>query len=237
MSEKWDRRFLALAEHIAQWSKDPSTQVGAVLVNDEGIVTGLGYNGFARGVADTDERLNDRPTKYALVVHAEVNAILMAGDKAKGCTLYVWPSFSIPCICHDCCKTAIQVGVKEVVGLSPTPENAERAKRWQDSIDTSRMMCDEAGVKYREVRLETSTTQTPPAILPDGVYGVLPGDPPGPTDVRVVKGGILYDSEPRTGRLLRPRTPPSGASGYEKSDDGCCHKTVLVRCKDCSIKE
>jgi dCMP deaminase len=150
-STVWDKRFLSLAEHVAQWSKDPSTKVGAVLVGDNKLVVGLGYNGFARGVHDTDERLNDRPTKYAMVVHAEVNAILMAGEKAKGASLYVWPSFSIPCICHDCCKTAIQAGVKEVVGLPPSPEYAERAKRWQDSIDISRIMCEEAGVGYRAV--------------------------------------------------------------------------------------
>jgi dCMP deaminase len=149
--DKWDKRFIDLAKHVASWSKDPSTQVGAVLVDEKKIVRGLGYNGFARGVADTPERLNDRPTKYAMVVHAEVNAILMAGDKAKGCSLYVWPSFSIPCICHDCCKTAIQAGVKEVVGLPPSPEDAERAKRWQDSIDIARTMCDESGVTYRAV--------------------------------------------------------------------------------------
>lgn len=152
-SEKWDERFLRLAEHVASWSKDPSTKVGAVLVAPESnLVVGLGYNGFARGVHDTDERLNNRDLKYKLVVHAEVNAILMAGNKAKGADLYVWPSFSIPCICHDCCKTAIQAGVKSVIGRSPSPEHAERAKRWQESIDLSRIMCNEAGVTYREVK-------------------------------------------------------------------------------------
>lgn len=151
ISPIWDKRFLALAEHVAQWSKDPSTKVGAVLVNDEKIVLGMGYNGFARGVEDTDERLENRDLKYKLVVHAEVNAILAAGKEANGASLYVWPSFSIPCICHDCCKTAIQAGVKEVIGLNPSPEYAERAKRWQESIDLSRAMCEEVGLKYRGI--------------------------------------------------------------------------------------
>lgn len=151
INEKWDRRFLALAEHVASWSKDPSTKVGAVLVGDDNIVVGLGYNGFARGVADTDERLQNRELKYKLVVHAEVNAILMAKDKAKGAKLYVHPAFDIPCICHDCCKTAIQAGVSEVIGLNPSPEYLERAKRWGDSIALARQMCDEAGVKYRGI--------------------------------------------------------------------------------------
>src|ERR1700722_2700699 len=90
---KWDIRFLELAKHISNWSKDPSTKVGAVLVNDLKQVVGMGYNGFARGVQDTDERLNDRETKYKLVVHAEVNAIIQAGHAARNSTLYVYPSF------------------------------------------------------------------------------------------------------------------------------------------------
>lgn len=148
----WDHFFLGLAEHYASASKDPSTKVGAVLVEPSTRdVVGLGWNSFARGVHDTVDRYENRDLKYKLVVHAEVNAILNAGHRARGAKLYVWPSFSIPCICHDCCKTAINAGVSEVIGLAPSPEYAERAKRWQDSIDLSRMMCDEAGVKYREV--------------------------------------------------------------------------------------
>lgn len=150
-NDKWDRRFLGLAEHVASWSKDPSTQVGAVLVGDNNLVVGLGYNGFARGVVDSDHRLHNRDLKYKYVVHAEVNAIIMAGQKAEGARLYVWPAFAIPCICHDCCKTAIQAGVKEVIGFNPSPEYAERAKRWQDSIDVAKSMCDEAGIKYRGI--------------------------------------------------------------------------------------
>jgi dCMP deaminase len=150
MSELWDRRFLELAEHIASWSKDPSTKVGAVLVDADKIVTGMGYNGFPRGVVDSDDRLQHRPTKYAMVVHAEVNAILMAGSRAKGCTLYVWwPTFPIPC--NECCKVVIQAGVKEVVGIEPNPEYASRAEQWQKSIEISQAMCNESGVKYRTI--------------------------------------------------------------------------------------
>lgn len=144
----WDKRFLDLAAHVAQWSKDPSTKVGAVLVGDNKLVVGIGYNGFARGVDDTPERLHNRDLKYKLVVHAEVNALIMAGEKAKGATLYVWPSFVLPPICHDCCKTAIQFGIKEIIGLEPDVDE-ERAKRWAESIALSRMMCEEAGVKWR----------------------------------------------------------------------------------------
>jgi dCMP deaminase len=148
-SDKWDRRFLELAKHVAQWSKDPSTKVGAVLISTDGKEF-VGYNGFPIGVFDSEERLNNREVKYKLVVHAEVNAILKAGDKARGGTLYVWPSFSLPPICHECCKMAIQAGVKEIVGYLPD-ENDERVQRWKASISVSKEMCEEAGITYRGI--------------------------------------------------------------------------------------
>jgi dCMP deaminase len=150
-NSKWDRRFLELAKHVSTWSKDPSTRVGAIIVGPNSIVVGLGYNGFPRGVLDLNDRLNDREQKYAMVVHAEANAILMAGDKARGAVLYVWPSFVLPPICNECCKLVIQSGIKEVVGYIPTPEAAERAKRWKKSIEVSQTMCKEAGVSWRSV--------------------------------------------------------------------------------------
>ncbi len=145
---KWDLRFLALAKHISQWSKDPSTKVGAVLVNDLLQVVGMGYNGFARNIADTDERLNNREMKYKLVVHAEVNAIIQAGSNARGSVLYVYPAFMTPPICHDCCKTAIQAGVQGIVGYIPD-ESDPRVQRWKESISVAREMWTEAGLWCR----------------------------------------------------------------------------------------
>lgn len=146
--EKWDRRFLELAKHFSTWSKDPSTKVGAVLVNDLNQVIGHGYNGFARRIADTDERLNNRELKYKLVVHAEVNAIIQAGLAARGSRLYVYPSFMTPPICHDCCKAAIQAGIVGIVGYLPD-ESDPRVQRWKDSIAISRDMWNEAGLWIR----------------------------------------------------------------------------------------
>lgn len=151
-SSKWDRRFLELARHVSTWSKDPSTRVGAVLVRPaDHIVLGLGYNGFPRGVVDSEDRLNDRETKYQLVVHAEANAILMAGQAAKGATLYVFPSFVLPPICNECAKLVIQAGIKEVVGYEPDLSD-ERVKRWMKSIGIAATMCTEAGVTWRGVK-------------------------------------------------------------------------------------
>ena len=146
----WDLRFIDLAAHISTWSKDPSTQVGAVIVNKDRIVVGMGYNGFPRGVLDLPERYTDRDTKYKMIVHAEVNAILQAGQLAKGATLYVYPSFAEPPICNECCKFAIQAGIKEIVGLKSHKDD-ERNKRWADSIAISKLMCLEAGVLWRMI--------------------------------------------------------------------------------------
>ena len=150
-TERWDRRYLELAKHVATWSKDPSTQVGAVLVNYDKRKEFIGYNGFAQGVGDDPERYANRELKYKLVVHAEVNAIIKAGDYAIGSTLYVWPSFANPNICHDCAKFAIQAGIWYVVGYE-ADENEERAARWAESIGLAKQMFTEAGVSWRVVK-------------------------------------------------------------------------------------
>jgi dCMP deaminase len=149
----WDKRLLFLAEHISTWSKDPSTKVGAVLAHGKDVV-GLGYNGFPKGVEDTEERLNDRPTKYKLVVHAEANAILMAGHKTNGASLYVWcPGWGNPCICNECAKLAIQAGVKEVVGVEGVSKDNGLSSRWGESMKVVSTMLDESSVTYRGVTI------------------------------------------------------------------------------------
>lgn len=153
IDEKWDRRFLTLAEYYSSWSKDPSTKVGAVLVNSQRIVVGIGYNGFPRGVLDLEERYNNRDLKLEYVVHAEVNAIIHAGHAAKESILYVYPSFLLPPICSRCCGVAIQAGVGEIVGFVVDEDKlTERQLRWKDSILLAREMCDEAGVQYRGIK-------------------------------------------------------------------------------------
>lgn len=145
-SEIWDRRFLDVAKTFSKFSKDPSTKVGAVIVDREGRVVGTGYNGFPRGVSDDPERYNNRELKYELVVHAEVNAVLTAGHQARGGTLYVYPGFGSPCMCTGCAKAAIQAGIRRVVGLNEEID-AERLARWSASLHNAQLMCDEAGLE------------------------------------------------------------------------------------------
>lgn len=152
-SEVWDRRFLDVAKTVSTWSKDPSSKLGAVVVDTEGRIVGEGFNGFPRGVEDTEERLNNREIKYEFVVHAEVNAIITAGDRARGSTLYVYPGWGSPCMCTNCCKTAIQAGIRRVVGLI-RPVDAERLERWRASLALAQVMCDESGIEtvvYQEL--------------------------------------------------------------------------------------
>jgi len=151
-TEKWDRKYLGLAKYIAnEWSKDPSTKVGAVLVNYEYNQEFIGYNGFPRGVVDSEDRYDDRELKYKMIVHAEVNAILKAGFIARGSTLYVYPSFSAPPICNECAKLAIQSGIKSIVGFEPNWLDPI-VQRWADSMSVSKMMFEEAGVTWRTIK-------------------------------------------------------------------------------------
>ena len=137
---KWDHRFLALCKHIAQWSKDPSTQVGAVIVDDERRVIGMGYNGFPRGVMDTPERYADRPTKYQYVVHAEANAVLNATASVANHSLYCYPFPP----CAECAKLIIQSGICRVV--CPVPDD-EQLARWGQAFEVAETMFHEARVK------------------------------------------------------------------------------------------
>lgn len=139
---KWDHRYLKLAYEVAQWSKDPSSKIGAVTVGAKGQVLSQGFNGFPRGLKDDFTRLHDRETKYKFVVHAEMNAIYNAtynGTSLDGATLYV---YGLP-ICSECAKGVIQVGIKRVV-----MPNQKMDGKWLDSWMTSMNFFDEAGVDF-----------------------------------------------------------------------------------------
>jgi dCMP deaminase len=140
MNNKWDRRFLALAEHVASWSKDPSTKTGAVIVTPDNRVVSLGFNGLPRGVEDTEERLHNRDLKYKIIVHCERNAVLLAGRPVEGCTLYTWPFSS----CSTCASMMIQAGIKRHVA-PPCPE--DKKERWAPDLDLAISLYEEAGVR------------------------------------------------------------------------------------------
>jgi dCMP deaminase len=153
---KWDIRFLLMSAHAASWSLDPSTQTGAVIVNENRRIVSLGYNGLPQGVEDSYERLHNRDLKYQMTVHCERNAIIFAQKDLTNCTLYTWPFLS----CSVCAAMVIQAGIKRVV--APVNNNP----RWADSFVLSTQMFNEAGVEIEliEPDLIPSLTLNPPPI-------------------------------------------------------------------------
>lgn len=140
--EKWDRRFLGLAEYVAQWSKD-RTKVGAVIVRPNRSIVSVGFNGFPMKVDDSGYRYSDREFKLKVIVHAERNALLFAQGGLEGCTMYTWP-FSP---CAVCAGMIIQVGIVRCV-TSVCPE--EVFSRWGQDLVLAKSMLYEAGIYVDE---------------------------------------------------------------------------------------
>ena len=141
----WDEYFMSIALLSAKRSKDPSTQVGACIVDDDNKVVSIGYNGMPRGIKDSDltwEKGEDLNNKYLYVCHAEFNAILNTrnGSALKGCRVYVtlFP-------CNECAKAIVQTGIKEVIYLS---------NKYKDSVSTraSKKILELGGVKLAEYK-------------------------------------------------------------------------------------
>ena len=147
MLSKWYKRYMDVAEQVSTWSKDPNTKVGAVIIGSKGQILTQGYNGFPRGIKDTQKRLDDREKKLSLVVHAEMNAIFNAtynGVSLDGSTLFV---YGLP-ICSECAKGIIQVGIKKVVIQK---EKISIRPHWEESWKMSEEMLREAGVQIFEI--------------------------------------------------------------------------------------
>ena len=138
-------RFLEVAELVSTWSKDPSTKIGAVITDSNRRILSTGYNGFPRGFQDSEDRLNDRETKYRYTIHAEMNAIFNAafnGVPLEGTTIYI---HGLPC-CTECAKGMIQAGISRVV------MNGDRNNpRWKESTDFALSLLEEAGIEYEFV--------------------------------------------------------------------------------------
>ena len=139
----WETYFMGIAHLSALRSKDPSTQVGAVIVDPENKVVSIGYNGFPKGCSDDEypwvNEGSSLETKYVYVVHAELNAILNSPRSVKGCKIYVslFP-------CHECAKAIIQAGIQEIVYESDKYAESE-------SVLASKRMLASAGVKMLQL--------------------------------------------------------------------------------------
>jgi len=139
----WDEYFMGVALLSAERSKDPNTQVGACVANEDNKIVGVGYNGFPWGCSD--DRLpwaregNYLDTKYPYVCHAELNAVLNSTTHdLKNCRIYVglFP-------CNECTKVIIQSGIEEIIYLSDKYADS-------DSVKASKRMLDESNTGYRQ---------------------------------------------------------------------------------------
>lgn len=134
----WQSRFLDMATLVSTWSKDPSTKVGAVIVDVNNRIISVGYNGFPRGVEDTEERLSDRSVKYALTLHAEENALIFAQRNLYGCSIYVTQP-----PCSNCAARIAQNGISRVYTSKPSDDFISR---WGNSMAIAEEALGEAGV-------------------------------------------------------------------------------------------
>jgi len=141
---KWDLRYMHLAREVSKWSKDPSTQVGAVLIGLDPRDLAVGYNGFPPGIRDDLDRLYDRGTKYLLMQHAERNVLDNAKFSTRGATLI---STAYPCV--DCAKSIVSKGIARVV-TTPMPPPLG-VPTWRDTLIWSRRMFAEAGIEVCEI--------------------------------------------------------------------------------------
>lgn len=148
----WDEYFMGIALLSSMRSKDPSTQVGACIVNSEKRILSMGYNGMPRCCSDDefpwDKNENPLDSKYLYVCHAELNAILnCASGNVRGCTVYttLFP-------CNECAKAIIQSGIAEVIYMSDKYSDS-------DSVLASKRMFTTAGVKFREYSISGKTLE------------------------------------------------------------------------------
>jgi len=125
-----------MAKLVSTWSKDPSTKVGAVIVDSDNTVISVGFNGLPRRIQDTDQRLNNRDIKLKMIIHAEINAIITAKRPLNGTTIYTYPFMS----CSQCAGLIIQSGICRHISYKTDNE------RWKDSFDLALEMFDEARV-------------------------------------------------------------------------------------------
>ena len=143
LDEKKAGKYLVLAKQIALFSKDQSTQVGALVLGPSHEIRSTGYNGAPRGCkADEDDRGITRPEKYFWFSHAEINAITNAarvGTPLEGSDLVVT---HFPCM--DCARAIVQAGIVAVYVPEPTPEFLER---WGEHVERTKLLFGECGVK------------------------------------------------------------------------------------------
>ena len=136
----WPEYFITIAQVCAWHSKDPNTQVGVVIVNNNKEIIATGYNGLPWGCNDDNypwenDKSNWLENKYPYVVHAEANAIIHARQDCHGFSLYttLFP-------CGECAKLIIQSGIKEIY-------YASNKHHGEKEVMAAQRMLKDAGIK------------------------------------------------------------------------------------------
>ena len=145
-NDKWDQRYLGMAKMVASWSKDPSTGCGAVIVRPDWSLVSVGFNGFPRRLPDDPAHYLHRPTKLSRTAHSEVNAVRHARERIDGYMVYSWPMLP----CDRCANHLINYEVARIICCEPTPAQTER---WGESFESTRQMCQDAGVQLDVIAL------------------------------------------------------------------------------------
>lgn len=163
LSEKWCKRHFRIAYEAASWSKDPSSQVGSVIVDLNGRPRSYGFNGLPVGVRDDIPERNERPEKYNWYEHSERNALYLAQRSVEDCVMF---TTHLPC--PDCARGIIQSGIKYVVVDSSNGFGSSFWERLQEAYRISTTMFHEKGVKYHEVEADVTLVEI------DGEKYVIP---------------------------------------------------------------
>lgn len=142
----WNKRFIEMAELVATWSKDPSHKIGAVIVDKDNRIVSTGFNGFAKGICDSAERLLKKDIKRTLMLHAEENAILHARRDLTNCKIYIVGY----CCCTHCASMIIQSGIKEVY-YKNTKEDKEVSEYWKENLQLAEALLKEVNIKVTEM--------------------------------------------------------------------------------------
>jgi dCMP deaminase len=155
MSAEWDSRFLDLAQHVGQWSKDRSRKVGCIIIGPQREIRAMGYNGFPRGIDDAESARHERPDKYLWTEHAERNAIFQAariGTPLDGCTMYLsW----FPCMA--CARAIVQSGIARLVAAKPDIHDPQ----WGEEFEAALSLLGEAAVAVDFVETVTPMSARP----------------------------------------------------------------------------
>jgi len=144
----WHSYYLAVCRSLAQRSKDPSTQIGCVIVGPAHEIRSTGYNSFPRGIHDTVPERLERPEKYLWIEHAERNAIYnaaRAGTPLQDCTIYVEVT---PCM--DCARAIVQAGIARVI-VDADRMQQYSSKRYDEEFKKVKVLFKEAGIKMEVI--------------------------------------------------------------------------------------